>query len=291
MNTTELFAEQVLIGLLVILTGGLVFLHRLEPLYNDLSSKDSLFGQLLAGGLVLGAAYLVGMVYDRVADTLLQDLESHCRLQFALARFEIGKGKKLKQFKWPDHDPFEEGKYRIQVLANEQATAQADYYRSRVRLTRAMTTILPATTIALLLAIDYRSRGLTRGWVFVAALVPIVYAGVFGFKWFSKLLKRPPKTYDINGVRAYMQEARMLQHCPARPRHMFLVFWADEVLIGLGILLLLASVLIVSSGSYYLFWILMAGLMLTIVVGWSWWRISKTFYAFLRDYNQYRPGQ
>lgn len=287
MNTTELFAEQVLIGLLVIVTGGLVFFHRLEPLYNDLSSEDSLFGQLLAGGLVLGTAYLVGMVYDRMADTLLQDLESHCLLQFALMPFGLRHGK-LRQFTLPDEDPFEVSKYRIQVLANEQVTAQAEYYRTRIRLTRAMTTVLPATTIALLLAIDHRSRGQTPSWLFVAASLPVVYAVVFGFKWFSKLLKRPPKTFDIKGIRDYMQEARMLCDRFARPKPVFLVFWADEVWIGLGILLILASVLIISSGSYYLFWILLAGLVLTIVVGWSWWRISNTFYAFLRDYDQYR---
>jgi len=26
-------------------------------------------------------------------------------------------------------------------------------------------------------------------------------------------------------------------------------------------------------------------------VGWSWWRISLTFYAFLRNYNEYGTGK
>ncbi|HEX6045039.1 MAG TPA: hypothetical protein VFZ22_11160, partial [Pyrinomonadaceae bacterium] len=110
MNTTELFAEQVLAGLLVMLTGGLVFYPQLLQTYHaHVDAKDYL-EQIVTGGFVLGAAYLAGMVYDRVADTLLQDLESHCRLRFAVGRVkeEINKSGKTE-------DPFEDGKYRIRV--------------------------------------------------------------------------------------------------------------------------------------------------------------------------------
>ncbi|MGI8733497.1 MAG: hypothetical protein ACR2LM_09375 [Pyrinomonadaceae bacterium] len=159
MKTTELFVEQVLIGFLVLLVAALVFWADLYAFLVRRSDKS--LELLVTGGVLVGAAYLIGMVYDRVADTLLQDIESHGRLQFALARFKFKTGKvrtnEVKTEKIPadeedvkdfdiwvakNRDPFEDGKYRMMVLGSAEATAQMEYLRSRIRLTRAMTTIV-----------------------------------------------------------------------------------------------------------------------------------------------------
>ena len=61
----------------------------------------------------------------------------------------------------------------------------------------------------------------------------------------------------------------------------------DEVWVGLLLMFGFASLLIVSTRTYLRFWVPLTGIVLTLLAGWTWWRISTTFYAFLRDYNDY----
>ena len=190
MKTTELFVEQVLIGFLVLLVAALVFWADVYAFLVRRSDKS--LELLVTGGVLVGAAYLIGMVYDRVADTLLQDIESHGRLQFALARFKFKTGKvrtnEVKTEKIPadeedvkdfdiwvakNRDPFEDGKYRMMVLGSAEATAQMEYLRSRIRLTRAMTTIIPGLTLAFLLALDGGQAGVW--WTIAALAIPLSY--------------------------------------------------------------------------------------------------------------------
>lgn len=284
MNTTELFAEQVLAGLLVMLTGGLVFYPQLLELYHaHVDAKDYL-EQIVAGGFILGAAYLAGMVYDRVADTLLQDLESHCRLRFAVGRVNPD----IIQSSVENRDPFEDGKYRIRVLGNESATGQMEYHRSRIRLTRTLTVALPGLTMALLLALD--GGRTSRWWGTFALTIPLVYLAMLLMKLIQRrtLFKRPPKTYDTEELSEYYEKrARLLPKSndgKARPPWVLI---SDEVWIGLALLFVFCLLLIVSTRSWGRLWIPLTGLVLTLLTGWVWWRISITFYAFLRDFNRY----
>jgi hypothetical protein len=280
LKTTELFAEQVLIGLLVLLMVGLIFLHPLHEFYRaHVGSKDYL-EQLVTGGFILGTAYLIGMVYDRVVDTLLQDLESHCRLQFAIGNTDLSE----TDAAGPDRDRFEEGKYRIVVLESSEATEYMEYLRSRVRLTRALAIALPGITLSLLLALDHGRA--SRWWTAVAASLPVVYALLLASKLAERelLFERPPKTYHFSDVQCYMEKIRSLSQ-----KQQFWLLLHDEVWIGLLLLTVSGSILILSTQSYSRFWILLVGLVLTMVVGWAWWRILKTFYAFLRNYYRHRP--
>lgn len=285
MKTTELFAEQVLIGLLVILIVGLVFSHPLRPLYEKLASSPNLLPQIVAGGFLVGAAYLIGMVYDRIADTLLQDLESHGRLHFALKPLKIKVGK-FDKFVVPHNDPFEDGKYRILILGNSQATEHMEYLRSRIRLTRALATLIPGIMVSLLLAKD---DGRAGPWWYVAAVtLPVVYAATL----FTKGIKcervknyRPPKTYELEELAKYMTRGRMLRENVRSPRSVRWFVFQDEVWLALFLLAVAAVKLV--NGSYGRFSVVVAGVVLTVIVGWTWWRICGTFYSFLRDYQRY----
>ena len=283
MNTTELFAEQVLAGLLVMLTGGLVFYPQLLQTYHaHVDAKDYL-EQIVTGGFLLGAAYLAGMVYDRVADTLLQDLESHCRLRFAVGRVkeEINKSGKPE-------DPFEDGKYRMRVLGSESATAQMEYHRSRIRLMRTLTVALPGLTMALLLALD--GERTSRWWGTFALTIPLVYLALLILKLIGRwtMFERPPKTYKTDDLREYyFDRAHLLpERSDGKTPFSWIVFY-DEVWIGLALLFIFSSLLAVSTQSWRGLWIPFTGLVLTLLTGWVWWRISVTFYAFLRDYNKH----
>lgn len=286
MNTTELFAEQVLIGFLVILVVGLVFLDQLSSVGNP-----STLAQIVIGGFLVGTAYLIGMVYDRIADTLLQDLESQSRISFALRAF-AHQAKGEFTFIEPKTDIFEDGKSRILVLGNAQATHYMDYLRSRIRLTRALATLIPGLMLALLLALVDRNEA-GPWWTVAAVTIPVVYAVTLLLKvmyrkpkgTYALLFERPPKTYRFVEVGKYMKRARLVgTNSPDLP--LWFLF-QDEVWIALLLLTAAATTLILVSGSYALFPVVVVGVVLTIIVGWCWLRISGTFFAFLRDYAEY----
>lgn len=69
MKTTEIFVEQVLIGLLVLAIGGLPYWKWCEvcKAWDDLGK----------GVLLIAVAYLLGIIFDRYADTLLSRVEQY----------------------------------------------------------------------------------------------------------------------------------------------------------------------------------------------------------------------
>jgi hypothetical protein len=79
----------------------------------------------------------------------------------------------------------------------------------------------------------------------------------------------------------------MLRENSRPPRHILWLLFQDEVWVGLLLLAITASILILSTRSYARFSVVFVGLALTVIVGWSWWRISGTFFSFLRDYQKY----
>ena len=299
MKTTELFVEQVLIGFLVLLVAALVFWGDVYAFAARRSDKT--IDVLVTGGVLVGAAYLIGMVYDRIADTLLQDIEGHGRLQFALSRFKLKKRKirtveskiqdedvHVKVFNLKERDdPFEEGKYRMKVLASSEATGQMDYLRSRLRLTRAMATIIPALTLALLLGVDNGESG--TWWTVAALSIPIVYGATFlakAWRLEDALFSRPPKTNQHSKLNDYIERIGMLPD-EATPWRQSRIIAHDEVWIGLAVLTVIGVMLVLKTGIYELLSVVVVGLLLTLVVGWTWWRISMTFYAFVRDYDKH----
>ena len=304
MKTTELFVEQVLIGFLVLLVAALMFWTDVYAFAARRSDKT--IDVLVTGGVLVGAAYLIGMVYDRIADTLLQDIEGHGRLQFALSRFKFRNGKirtrvysrrvgarekSVQDFSVnlsSNIDPFDDGRSRVMVFSNSEATAQMEYLRSRIRLTRALATIIPGLMIATLLAVDGGDSGIW--WTAVALTVPLAYAATL----FLKTLKvenapcyRPPKTYRLREIVKYTRRAQMRYDDGKDPWHIVRLILYDEVWIALLLLTIAGVVLVVKTAIYELLALVIVGLVLTIVVGWTWWRISMTFYAFVRDYAKH----
>jgi hypothetical protein len=71
---TEVYVEQVIIGFCVLVTVDLLLNGRLR----DFSDKA-----IVAGAIVIGAAYVVGILYDRCADSLLDRLDRWHRLAYA----------------------------------------------------------------------------------------------------------------------------------------------------------------------------------------------------------------
>ena len=133
MKAGELFVEPVLIGFGVLLTVAMMGFPKLEEWLLKTE-----WGQL---ALAAGAAYFSGIVFDRVADTILGRLEHLHRLRFATS--ELARGSVKLQ-----RDPFPEDQYHIALMGPDQAWEHAYYLRSRIRLTRAMLVLIPALGVA-----------------------------------------------------------------------------------------------------------------------------------------------
>jgi hypothetical protein len=89
MKTTELFVEQTLTGFLVLTAEAAPFLswEKLQDLPDE--AKGGIDISSAAGAI--GIAYLLGVIFDRFADTLLERINRWNRLLFAIELKEENK--------------------------------------------------------------------------------------------------------------------------------------------------------------------------------------------------------
>src|SRR4051794_16888741 len=112
MQTTELFVEQVLIGLLVFIAA----LAVASPPKLD-ALRTVALGE---GAFLLGGAYLIGILFDRYADTLLDGPLRYHRLIVALAAWSKEcKRQGMDPSGLPSSDPFPEHRLRLASLRDE----------------------------------------------------------------------------------------------------------------------------------------------------------------------------
>ena len=150
MKSTELFVEQTLTGFLVLTAAAAPFLswETLEKLPDE--AKGGIDISSAAGAI--GAAYLLGVIFDRFADTLLERFNRWNRLLFAIELKEKNEGLS------PD-DPFPEDRLQIEVIhQGDEAWEWMDYLRSRIRIARAMAAFVPALTLSMVLAMGLRDQ-------------------------------------------------------------------------------------------------------------------------------------
>lgn len=300
MKTTEIFVEQVLIGALVLGAAALPWWPEVARLFVP----GGIVG--LGGGLaVVGVAYLLGILCDRLADTLTEDLERHHRLRFALAWPTLrGVGPPRDEAEWKD--PFPEDALRLAVLRDAApVVAWLDYHRSRVRLTRALAVFLPAAAFAAVLGAARLERPAGSwpgaGWI---GLVPLIYALVVWRGWrrrerTGKLdARRPawplaPRT-DRRQAYDYGADQGFTDNEPAsrrrRTRSLARVVQADPAVQGAALLHMAGLVTALATGRTAVIGLALLGAGLTVVSGWSWWRISATYRHYLRQAGRTPPG-
>jgi hypothetical protein len=303
MNTTELFVDQVLIGAVVLFVGIMV----IDPQrVHDLSNPSLTFGAIF-----LGAAYLVGILYDRFADTLLEDLERHHRILFLLRGREPNTKK----------DPFPEEKYRARLLDKEGAAKHAAYLRTRMRLARAVATLCPAVGVAAMVPI-FCSQGISVRLQLAAGLgILVAYAVAFvpkararkkalkdvkDLKTTAEIRKflgpvglrllALPSTKTLGGLeQSYM---RLIDYDTRRkrPRSMVSFLWANEWLISIMFwtTITFAAIGVISARQcsdpatcLAAATLPVGGSVLALLFGWTWWRIMKTYRSFLLVYTDY----
>ena len=146
MKTTELYVEQILIG-------GLILAIFALPAAPDIvcwltasagakGANNISLGLAVAGSVVgLSIAYLLGLIFDRVIDTLMDPWLCHLRLRFAHEQFA--------KIPIRTEDPFPEADLTLRVFQIGGDVAERfDYLRVRIRLSRAMAALGPGLTVA-----------------------------------------------------------------------------------------------------------------------------------------------
>jgi hypothetical protein len=270
MKSTELFVEQTLTGFLVLSAAATPFisLETLPKLTEDVKGGIDIGS---AAGAI-GAAYLLGVVFDRFADTLLERLNRWNRLLFAIKLMKDGKALE------PD-DPFPEDRLQIELIKQgDEAWEWMDYLRSRIRIARAMTAFVPALSLSLMLAVGLH----TRPNAINTALTIVVVAYLAAFLA-SRILERSksqrlPKTYELEDGEDCDRACKQMS--TAREP----VAWLAVVLMALGLGLIAIGK---SPGWGAMAAILAAGTALTAISGWTWWRTTLTFMQFLHDYRKW----
>jgi hypothetical protein len=271
MKTTELFVEQTLTGFLVLTAAAAPFLswEKLQELPEK--AKGGIDISSAAGAI--GIAYLLGVIFDRFADTLLERINRWNRLLFAIDLKEENKA-------LSPEDPFPEDRLQIEVIhKGDEAWEWMDYIRSRIRVARAMTVFVPAVTLSLLLAFGLRDRpGVVRA---VLAVVVAAYVAAF---LASQILERSrrklPKTYDLR-TDEDCRRARAQMRAATEP-----AFWLGVFLLALGVGLVAVGP---GSGRGGMAAVLGTGAVLTAISGWAWWRTTGTFMQFLSDFRRCAP--
>ena len=281
MKTTEVFVEQVLIGLLVILNFALL-------------ASPALVSQLKfdfqTGAAVVGAAYLIGIVFDRFADTLLEDIERHNRLKFALNE-ENRWLKSLAGDKPNDaenasisKDFFPEDEYRMKLFDNGEAVSYANYLRTRIRLSRAMAVLIPGLTVAFLLRVT-RERISRTEWISSVMMLGLLYGGAL-MAQLIRGMKRKGKTvwYKPPRTDRYADEVTCYKESLLNKSHRVFLALIEPSFWALTLMTCLGARLSVQTGRRIFLLVPVAGIALTLLTGWTWLRIHHTFMAFLRDF-------
>ncbi|ODS33943.1 MAG: hypothetical protein SCARUB_00916 [Candidatus Scalindua rubra] len=267
MKTTELYVEQVLIGFFVIGIVILLATHGSPNIVWDTTTLKAIVGST---GL-LAIAYLAGIVYDRCADTLLKDIEQHNRLRVGLKDIDLSNSVLIS-------DPFPEQDIRTKILAKGSSIVEyLNYLRSRMRLTRSLATLVPALGLIWVLWVLNELNEDDTKWKYGTLVISLVYGIALMCKIFGWTYK-PPETYELKEVNNYIKE-----HCKKDENKLTLfrktilfepVYWGIYVLTISGWIFVLKY-----SGDNLLLLIPCASIGLTLLIGWCWWRISRTFFS------------
>jgi len=216
-------------------------------------------------------AYLLGVIFDRFADTLLERFNRWNRLLFAIELTEENEALT------PD-DPFPEDQLQIEVIhQGDEAWEWMDYLRARIRLARAMAVFVPALTLSMELAIGLRDRPGVINAV-LATIVAAYGAALLVSQMLEHSSRRLPKTYNLHTAED-CRGARAAMKGMGEP-----VFWLGVLLLALGTALIPLGA---GPDRGAMAAVLATGAVLTAISAWAWWRMTETFMQFLHDFRKW----
>jgi hypothetical protein len=211
----------------------------------------------------------------------------------------------------PPTDPFPEDVLRARLWGADASLAEyATYHRSRIRLTRSIAVLAPAAGAAMIAqlltarqpleATIVRASVLTAyGLAFVLALWPRRAFGAVGAVplLFGTELPRTGTLAETDGREAFeallggtIKEANEVSGAAPRPlrRPLLLTLLRHDASVQLAALLLaIAAWRGTTTGAVELgrpiALLALGTALVTLLFGWTWWRVTRTFYDLLED--------
>jgi hypothetical protein len=148
-NTAQLYVEPIIVGFLVLLLFALPYAPEIVSILGQMQ-KLNLPNEVALGAVLIGLAYVVGMLADRLIDSGLEALEKHNRVRFACSKLTLGtlSDEGARRAAWCSkhrkEDLFPEDRRRWWVYTeSEKIVDFLNYVRTRIRLLRALTFLLP----------------------------------------------------------------------------------------------------------------------------------------------------
>lgn len=164
METTKFYIELIIVGLETFVWMAIFFINIIEDkilgiLYKILNNFSSSL-------LLIGILYIIGVLMDRLVDSIFQKLENEIRNNSGL-----------------------ETKSAILVWKKHDQEKFADYTRSRIRIIRASIINIPLITISLMWSVFkfYQQEYFAMGYIFILGALFTYVA--------KKSLNRLLKTY------------------------------------------------------------------------------------------------
>lgn len=163
-----------------------------------------------------------------------------------------------------------------------------NYFRSRIRPSRALSIFTPALTISCLLSLwQYQCKnkippqppGYILYFLGGTALIYVVCFIIIAF-----VLKKLPKTEEIEIAEVKVDNLPI----SSKTKHSKTKFswWWEPTTIAAGVLFGMMTFITVYYHPKHACVVLLTGLGISAISAWSWWRISETFMKFLIDcYN------
>jgi hypothetical protein len=316
MNTTELYVEPVFIGALVLAMLVAPWAPELIALLKPLEG-------LIGGAILVGASFLVGIVADRLIDSILEAPARHSRLRFACSKVspEDWDAKGWK-------DPYPEDELRLRVMRDDTGKLAdfLDYVRTRMRLVRAIAALSPGLAYSAVVGlVRWRFRGVTEPLTFPLPLVglqwqerwgvwlvPLTYAvllpvGLLIFRaldplgtWVRKQKRpfrargpvkagrwRPPRSDQGDAMKIYAKEERGGLLPDRSDRHLLYDILLQPFSFAALLLLAFAFALAWAGPWQDARAAAATGLGLAFATFWAWWRITYTFMTYVYVSGQF----
>lgn len=259
MKTAEVAIEHILTGMLALCAFAL-------PLLPSVHISQKLDATEAAG--VLGMAYLFGVVFDRLADTILGPMEHHLRLSLA-HRFLKDNQPRYKG------DPFPQNALEFSLRSEQSGRLEwMDSLRSRIRTSRGLSVLGVPAAMGIAIFLRYRNASaiVWNSWPYLAVAINVLL--MFLSVMISTYFK-PIRTFELSPYSV----TRESQMASARWRMRICSLFYFLILLNSAATILLIRPL-AASGLVRVLIVICGGIAI-LFPWWAWRHITETHMSFI----------